>query len=111
MSKKRGQNEGSIRQRSDGSWEARYTVGVDMNGKQMRKLIYGKTKTEVLEKLTKVLNDLAIGVYVGPSKLTLSDWLDTWLEQYKRERKKQRRKLSRRSWQKRKLTKAFPLQL
>lgn len=25
---KRGQNEGSIRQRKDGTWEARYTVGV-----------------------------------------------------------------------------------
>ena len=29
---KRGQNEGSIRQRKDGTWEARYTVGVKENG-------------------------------------------------------------------------------
>ena len=28
---KRGQNEGSIRQRKDGTWEARYTVGVKEN--------------------------------------------------------------------------------
>jgi len=48
----RGQNEGSIRQRKDGSWEARFTL----NGKQ--KSLYGKTEKEVERKLTNVLNIL-----------------------------------------------------
>ena len=39
---------GSIRQRADGTWEARYTVGRDPGtGKQLRKSVYGKTQKEV----------------------------------------------------------------
>ena len=34
---KRGQGEGSIRQRQDGLWEARYSVGTGKDGKQIRK--------------------------------------------------------------------------
>lgn len=80
----RGQNEGTIRQRKDGTWEARYTIGVDANGKQIRKSIYGKTRPEVSKKLIKALNDLNAGVYIEPSKLTVASWLDTWLEEYKK---------------------------
>ena len=47
---KRGQNEGSIRQRKDGTWEARYTVGVKENGKPNRKSVYAKTRKEVISK-------------------------------------------------------------
>ena len=56
MAKKRGQNEGSIRERfkkgEDGKkihigWEARYTVGKTSDGKQKQKTIYGKTPKEV----------------------------------------------------------------
>lgn len=80
----RGQNEGSIRQRKDGIWEARYTIGRDSQGKQLRKSIYGKSRSEVAKKLTKALNDLNSGVYVEPSKITVASWLDTWLEEYKK---------------------------
>lgn len=82
--KTRGQNEGTIRQRKDGTWEARYTIGVDANGKQLRKSIYAKTRPEVAKKLTKALNDINLGIYVEPSKLTVASWLDTWLEEYKK---------------------------
>ena len=37
---KRGQNEGGIRQRKDGTLESRYTVGVKENGKPNRKSVY-----------------------------------------------------------------------
>ena len=33
---KRGQNEGSIRKRKDGTWEARVTIGSSAAGKQQR---------------------------------------------------------------------------
>lgn len=82
--KVRGQNEGSIRQRKDGSWEARYTIGRDSDGKQIQKSIYGKTRPQVAKKLTKALNDINLGIYVEPSKITVSSWLDTWLEEYKK---------------------------
>lgn len=75
----RGQNEGNIRQRKDGNWEARYTI----NGKQ--KSVYGKTRPEVSVKLTKILNDINAGVFFEPSKLTVGNWLDTWLADYKKQ--------------------------
>jgi len=79
---KRGQNEGSIRERKDGIFEARYTVGRDTNGKQLQKSIYGKTKSEVREKLKTVLHELSSGLYVEPIKITFSNWLDTWFNEY-----------------------------
>ena len=48
-SKKRGANGGgTIRQRADGTWEARITLGTNPGtGKPVRKSIYGKTQKEV----------------------------------------------------------------
>ena len=51
MAKKRANGEGSIRKRSDGRWEGRYTVGYDENGKVKTKNVLGKTQAEVKEKL------------------------------------------------------------
>lgn len=49
------QGAGSIRQRPDGRWDARYTVGRDPGtGKQIRKSVYGKTQAEVRKKLNAV---------------------------------------------------------
>ena len=53
MAKKRANGEGSIRKRSDGRWEGRYTVGYDENGKVKMKNVLGKTQAEVKEKLKK----------------------------------------------------------
>ena len=42
---------GTIRQRPDGRWEARYTLGIDPGtGKQIQKSVYGKTQKEVRHK-------------------------------------------------------------
>jgi hypothetical protein len=46
--------------------------------------VYGKTRNEVQKKITAALSDLDKGKYVEPSKITVSDWLDTWLETYKK---------------------------
>lgn len=74
---------GTIRKRSDGRWEARYSAGFDpKTGKQKQKSIYGKTQKEVQQKLTKVLSEIYDGTYVEPSKVKLSAWLDEWLKAY-----------------------------
>ena len=84
MAKKvRGQGEGNIRQRKDGTWEARYSLGVDSRGKQIRKSIYGKTRNEVSKKLTKILNDINMNTYIDPSKITIKEWIEAWLKDYK----------------------------
>lgn len=84
MAGKRGQGEGCIYKRNDGTWAAVITTGRDENGHQKRQFIYGKTRTEVAEKLLKTQNDMKTGTYIKPTKATVGEWLDTWLEQYKR---------------------------
>ena len=51
MAKRRGNGEGGIYQReSDGKWCASVDLGF-VNGKRRRKVIYGKTRKEVADKL------------------------------------------------------------
>ncbi|MDR0325096.1 MAG: site-specific integrase [Oscillospiraceae bacterium] len=76
------QGSGTIRQRKDGRWEARYTLGYNPSGKQIRRSIYGATEKEVRRKLTAVTSDIDNGIYIEPSKLTVSQWLDIWTAEY-----------------------------
>ena len=50
MSKKRGNNEGSIYKRQDGRWAATVSLGYE-GGKRKRKTVYGKTRKGVAERL------------------------------------------------------------
>ena len=52
---KRGNGEGSISRRKDGLYMARYTIQTATGPK--RKTLYGKTRREVDEKLTKAKAD------------------------------------------------------
>jgi len=82
------QGAGSIRQRKDGKWEARYTVGRNPGtGKQIQKSVYGDTEKDVRKKLTQATAAIDEGVYFEPSKLTLSAWLDIWLAEYMGDKK------------------------
>ena len=83
MAKRNAHGAGSIRQRPDGTWEARYTLGRDSGtGKQVRKSVYGKTQAEVRKKLAQVTVAVDEGTYTEPSKLTVGTWLDIWLDEY-----------------------------
>ena len=74
---------GTIRKRSDGRWEARYSLGFDpKTGKQVQKSIYGKTQKEVRQKLTAITTEIDNGTYTEPSKTKVSEWLETWLRDY-----------------------------
>lgn len=81
---KRGANGGgSIRQRADGTWEARITIGVNPGTrKPLRKSIYGKTQKEVRQKMQKALVEVDEGTYTAPAKITVKQWLETWLTEY-----------------------------
>ena len=81
---KRGQNEGSIRKRKDGTWEARVTIGISADGKQQRKSLYGKTRQEVSAKMTDLLNNLQKGIITNPTEMTLAEWLDYYMSEYKK---------------------------
>lgn len=74
---------GTIRQRPDGRWEARYTLGIDPGtGKQIQKSVYGKTQKEVRQKLTAITAEIDEGTYMDVPRLKTADWLNTWVEEY-----------------------------
>lgn len=76
-------NTGSIRQRADGRWESRVTIGIDPgSGKAIRKSFYGATQKEVRLKLQKAQTEVNEGIYTEPSKLSVKKWLETWLNEY-----------------------------
>lgn len=86
MTQKRIRNEqgcGTVRQRSDGRWEARYTLGKDPGtGKQIQKSIYAKTQKEAQIKLRNIYESIENNSYCKPLKITVADWLDIWVKNY-----------------------------
>lgn len=68
---------GSIRQRADGRWEARYTAP---NGQQ--KSVYAMSEAEVTKKLRGALHEIDSGAWREPSKMVMSEWLEIWLSDY-----------------------------
>lgn len=77
------QGAGTIRQRADGRWEARYTVGrYPDTGKQKQKSIYGVTQKEVRQKLQEICVEIDNGTYAEPAKMTFGQWLDIWLDEF-----------------------------
>ena len=82
------QGSGTIRQRKDGRWEARYTVGRDPGtGKQIQRSVYGATQQEVRKKLAQVTTALDCGDCFQPSKMTLARWVELWLQEYTSDKK------------------------
>ena len=77
------QGGGTIRQRPDGRWEARYTVGRDPGtGKQIQRSVYGSTQKEVRQKLAQITAAIDTGTYIAPQRMTVGQWLDIWADDY-----------------------------
>lgn len=80
MPKKSAKGGGTIRQRPNGRWEARFTVGRDPGtGRQIQRSVYGATQGEVRKKLAQAVAALDNGTYTAPNKTTVSQWMETWL--------------------------------
>ena len=78
MPRKRGQNEGSIYRMKDGRWRAAVSVGWK-DGKRVRKVLTGKTRRDVSERLTALLRSQQLGLPVAPEKQTVGQFLQRWL--------------------------------
>src|SRR5918998_5762918 len=75
---KRGNGEGSItRHKKSGLYMARYTVQTPTGAK--RKTIYGKTRREVDEKLTKAKADRDGGLVFDADNTKVGEYLERWL--------------------------------
>ena len=80
--KHRGHQEGNIHKREDGRWEARIQITDPITGKKKRPSVYGKTRPEVVKKLTKLMSDHQMGINIAPDKITLGAWIEKWLNNY-----------------------------
>jgi integrase len=73
MAKKRGNNEGSIYRRKNGTWAAQYTVWTTEGRK--RRSVSGKTRAEVSRKLTEAMMHRDGGhLYDAGSSRSASTW-------------------------------------
>lgn len=78
MSKKktRGNGEGTIYYiKNKKCWCGQITLGANLDGKLKRKTVYAKTRTEVKEKLNKIIIDIGTNKYVDKSKMLLKDMI------------------------------------
>lgn len=109
MSKRRGNNEGNIKQRADGRWEARATGGIDYaTGKTKRISRYAKTKAEAITLLQELEYQIHHMKQIDPTSTTLTDWLCYWLETYKMHNLKQSTYVSYRCYIEKHIAIAFP---
>ena len=78
--RRRGRGEGAIYQRGDAIWTGNVSLGYSEDGRRKRRVVYGKSKQEVQEKLRELQNDASSGVLADPGKMTLGEFLRRWLE-------------------------------
>jgi integrase len=74
---KRGNGEGSIYRRKNGTWAAQYTVWTAEGRK--RRSVSGTTRAEVSRKLMEAIADRDGGLVYDAGKLTVGEYLDRWL--------------------------------
>jgi integrase len=76
---RRANGEGTIFRRKDGRWCASLYV-VTTRSRRKRTHLYGKTRTEVREKMTALQRDMDRGVRMPEEKWSVEDYLGHWLE-------------------------------
>jgi len=77
---KRGNGEGGIYRRADGVWCASVDLGY-AGGKRRRKVVYGKTRRQVAEKLAAMNQARSSGRPVVDDSRRLGDYLEHWLSE------------------------------
>jgi len=85
MAKRKGNGEGTVYRRPNGTWVGQISYIDPGTGKSKRKSSFGKTKAEVLAKMQENQQLKTTGRLTEQSKLTLGEWMDTWLEDYKKD--------------------------
>ena len=84
MRKKRANGEGSIRRKPSGTWEGRYTQGIDpVTGKAVQKSVSAKTQAECREKLRRAIREnRGIPLHQHTGDYTVAEWCTLWFETY-----------------------------
>lgn len=76
---RRGRNEGTIRKRTDGRWEARAVV-TDPTGARVRRSFLGRDRASVRDRMQEALRSEANGISMATEKVTVGAFLASWLE-------------------------------
>lgn len=76
---RRGANEGTIRKRTDGRWEAR-VVATGTDGRRVRRSLLGRSRAVVRDKLRDALRAEATGRLTSSDRLTVEAFLQQWLD-------------------------------
>jgi len=80
MTTRRGHGEGSIyRRESDGKWCCSVNLGYGTDGKRKQRVLYGRTRREVAEKLKALVHEQQEGRPVAAVRLTVGEFLTQWL--------------------------------
>jgi integrase len=75
---KRGNGEGNVYERANGTWEARISFIDPQTGKRKRASFYGATAKEARAKLKAAQGRLDAGAPVKDASRTVADWLTHW---------------------------------
>ena len=78
MTGRRGKGEGSIYKREDGVWVGAIDLGW-VSGKRSRKVVNGRTRSEVVKKLMALQPVIAQGIEPVAERLTVETYLEQWL--------------------------------
>lgn len=85
MAGKRGNGEGTIYYSEKlNKWVGQFTAGRKADGKLNRKSVYGNTRKEVKEKITKALAEIQTNTYIEKNDITLSDLASEIIEDKKK---------------------------
>ena len=76
--KRRGNREGSFRQRANGTWQGVVMLGYTPEGKKRLRYVSGKTRAEAQRRMRELLRDIDDGIQID-SDCTLSEWLETFM--------------------------------
>ncbi len=79
---RRKAGDGSVRLRKDGRWEGRAVIGYDEKGLPKTKNVLAKTKTECIEKLNRLKEELGANAPKSKPGLTFGEWIDFWYQTY-----------------------------
>jgi integrase len=77
--RRRAKGEGTVRERSDGLWEAREPPEIVPFGEKPRSF-YGKNKSEAVRKLREALRERERGFSPSVDRITVGEYLERWIE-------------------------------
>ena len=82
MARRRKSGEGTVRLRKDGRWEGRIVVGYDDKGLPKTKSVLAKTKTECVERLEALKEELGAYASKTTPDMPFGEWMDFWYQTY-----------------------------